>query len=423
MPRRPRTPSYRRHKPSGQAVVTLNGRDHYLGRYDSAESREKYDRLVAEWLASGRSTPTPARPPREGTAADPTVGEILLAYLAHAEGYYRPGDGCRAHELDNLRDALRPVRALYGRTPALQFGPLALRAVREAMIRSGLARTTINARIHRVRRMFRWAASVEQLPVDVVKALETVEALAEGRSKARESPPVEPVQAERVEATLAHAPAPVAAMVRLQLLTGMRCSEVMRMRGQDLTPGEPNWEYRPARHKNAWRGHARVIPLGPRAQAIVREFLTPDLSAFLFSPRAAVGVLHARRRQARKSKPTPSELRRRADRPGRRHAARYDRRAYRQAIVRACEKAFPHPTLAGVARKDLSPEQRAELAAWRRERRWSPLRLRHTAATAIRAKYDLETAQTVLGHKKPDTTTRYAERDLARAHRVMAEIG
>ena len=26
----PRVPSYRRHKPSGQAVVTLNGRDIYL---------------------------------------------------------------------------------------------------------------------------------------------------------------------------------------------------------------------------------------------------------------------------------------------------------------------------------------------------------------------------------------------------------
>jgi hypothetical protein len=29
--RTPRVPSYRRHTPSGQAVVTLNGRDSYLG--------------------------------------------------------------------------------------------------------------------------------------------------------------------------------------------------------------------------------------------------------------------------------------------------------------------------------------------------------------------------------------------------------
>jgi integrase len=54
---------------------------------------------------------------------------------------------------------------------------------------------------------------------------------------------------------------------------------------------------------------------------------------------------------------------------------------------------------------------------------WSPLQLRHTAASAIRARYGLEAAQTVLGHKKADVTEVYAERDLARARAVMAEIG
>ena len=41
MPRikRPRTPSYRRHKPSGQAVVTLNGKDYYLGKNGAKASR------------------------------------------------------------------------------------------------------------------------------------------------------------------------------------------------------------------------------------------------------------------------------------------------------------------------------------------------------------------------------------------------
>jgi hypothetical protein len=44
---------------------------------------------------------------------------------------------------------------------------LALRALREEMIRSGLARTTINWQIGRVRRMFRWAVSVELIPASV----------------------------------------------------------------------------------------------------------------------------------------------------------------------------------------------------------------------------------------------------------------
>ena len=36
-------PSYRLHKASGQAVVTLCGRDLYLGPHGSPESRSKYD--------------------------------------------------------------------------------------------------------------------------------------------------------------------------------------------------------------------------------------------------------------------------------------------------------------------------------------------------------------------------------------------
>ena len=57
------TPSYRLHKPSGQAVVTLSGKDHYLGRFGSPESRDAYDRLLAEWLANSRR---PAPPPDDG---------------------------------------------------------------------------------------------------------------------------------------------------------------------------------------------------------------------------------------------------------------------------------------------------------------------------------------------------------------------
>jgi hypothetical protein len=54
-----RVPSYRRHKQSGQAIVTLRGRDHLLGPYGTKASRAEYDRLIAEWVANGRqSRPT-----------------------------------------------------------------------------------------------------------------------------------------------------------------------------------------------------------------------------------------------------------------------------------------------------------------------------------------------------------------------------
>jgi hypothetical protein len=41
-------PAYRKYKSSGQAVVTFNGRDHYLGPHGTVASRKEYDRLVGE---------------------------------------------------------------------------------------------------------------------------------------------------------------------------------------------------------------------------------------------------------------------------------------------------------------------------------------------------------------------------------------
>jgi hypothetical protein len=58
----PRVSSYRRHKPSGQAVVTFGDRDFYLGKWNTNASRAEYDRFVQEWLARGDACPlaTPA---------------------------------------------------------------------------------------------------------------------------------------------------------------------------------------------------------------------------------------------------------------------------------------------------------------------------------------------------------------------------
>ena len=50
--KRPRTPKYRHYKPKDLAVVRIDGKDQYLGKYGSPESHEKYRRLVAEWLWS-----------------------------------------------------------------------------------------------------------------------------------------------------------------------------------------------------------------------------------------------------------------------------------------------------------------------------------------------------------------------------------
>ncbi len=438
MIRRNHLPNYRLHKQSGQAIVTLpdgqgGRRDILLGKFDTPESRAEYARVLGEWEANGRRLPqAPTASP-----ANVSLNELLVDYWSWAEQHYCDPDGNPGRELENIKIALRPLRQLYGHTPARAFGPLALRALQEELARASLCRTTINARINRIRRVFKWAVSFERLPVAVHQALKDVPGLQRGRGKVRESEPVRAVSLDLVEATLPFLPAPVAAMVRLQLHSGCRPGEVMRMRAADLKMSGPVWEYRPAHHKNQHRGLDRVIFLGAQAQEIIKPFLTTDPQAYLFSPRACVEALHRRRAEQRKTKRTPSELRRkRQPKPRRVPAECYDRRSYRVAVIRACDRAFPLPEhLQPRVRDDgkreesrawwarLTDAEKAAVRAWRRRHRWSPLQLRHTAATAIRAKYGVEAARVILGHTRVETTQIYAERDLTRAAQIVAEMG
>jgi hypothetical protein len=137
MPRTDSPPSYRLHRARNFAVMTINGKNHYLGAYGSPESHEKYARLVGEWQANRRRAPiaqTGLTGSTRTVSVSPsalTVSELILAFFEHARRHYRHADGTPTGELDNFRDALRPLRRLYGSTLAKDFGPLALRAVRE----------------------------------------------------------------------------------------------------------------------------------------------------------------------------------------------------------------------------------------------------------------------------------------------------
>ncbi len=391
---RRRIPSYRHYKPKNLGLVVLDGHYHYLGKYGTPTSLAEYHRLIQEWLAGRPGDPETGT----STTPNPSVDDVFVAFWKFAETHYRKPSGEQTGELDNLRHALRPVHRLYGHTAARDFGPLALRAVRDQMIQSGLGRTTINDRINRVRRAFKWAVGVELIPPSVSQALQAVGGLQRGRTEAREPEPVKPVPFEHVEAALPHMPRPVAAMVRLQLLTGCRASEVMTMRGGDLGMDGPVWTYTPRWHKNQWRGQGRVIYLGPQAQGVLRDFLKPDRETYLFSPREYVESARLLRAEQRRSKRTPSELARgRKERPVRQPGLQYNRRSFRLAINRACRKAGVPP--------------------------WSPLSLRHASATAIRARFGVEAAQVVLGHARCEVTQLYAEKNMTLARRVAAEVG
>jgi integrase len=393
MPQKLRIPSYRFHKASGQAVVVLDGKSVYLGKWDTPESRAEYARVIGEWLASRRHLP-----PQAGAPADPTVNEVLLAFWRHGERHYRHPDGTPTGELDNFRDALKPLRRLYGHTPACDFGPLALRAVQQAMVDAGLARKTVNARVGRIRRVFRWAASVEMLPVTVIQSLQTVPPLQRGRCSARETEGVKPVSWEHVQCTLPQLSRPLKAMVQVMHYSNCRAEDVVVMRGCDLRMEGDVWEYTPERHKNAWRGHGRVVYLGKQAQEAIRPFVGADLQAYLFSPRDAMEEHHARRREGRKSRRTPSEMtRKRRRNPQRVPRPRYDVNTFQQAVRRACRRA-------GVPA-------------------WSVLQLRHTRATEVRERYGVEGAAASLGHRRVETAQIYAERNQRLSQEIARAMG
>ena len=207
MPRRSNAvPSYLHHKPTNQAYVRLpdgagGRRVVYLGVYDSAESRAEYARLVAE-LAAAPPTLPPAVRVAAARTQDVAVNEILLAFWARAEVYYRHPDGSPTSALAGFMAAIRVARELYGHTPAREFGPLALDAVRSRMIALGWSRTTVNGRVGKLKLGFRWAASRELVPVAVSEGLRTLPGLRRGAIPARETAPVIPVEETAVEATV-----------------------------------------------------------------------------------------------------------------------------------------------------------------------------------------------------------------------------
>ena len=415
-----RIPKYRRHS-SGQAVVTLNKRPFYLGKYGTDASKKEYARLIQKWIVNGYEPP-----PRAGDAPTLTVSELLSLYLRHAKRYYRNKRGEPTDSLHGIKQAMRPLRRLYGDTAAAKFSPLDLKAVRQSLIdlrwtpaeakkdekrkkkeppataagppTRRLSRGTINKRIDTVKRIFRWGVGEELVPPAVLEALEAVDGLKKGRTEAPEGKKVKPANEAAVEATLAELSPTVANMIRLQQLTGCRPGEICILRPGDVDRSGEIWEYVPDSHKTEHQDKERIIFIGPQAQEILRPYLLRGEGVFCFSPRETADRHNARRRASRKTPMTPSQAKRRPKRrPRRSPGNRYTTESYRRAIHRACDRA-------GVPR-------------------WSPNRLRHSAGTKIRRKYGLEASQVVLGHAKADVTQVYAERDFELARRIVREVG
>lgn len=325
---------------------------HDLGKCGSVESRERYACLVAEH-ASGTSVA--AAPPER---PDLTVAEIVLAYLRHAETYYRK-NGAVTAEFACLKSAMRPLIALYADLPASQFGPLALKAVRQRMIDAdGWSRRYINMSIGRIRRAFRWCVENELVEPAVLQRLEAVAPLMAGRSLTREHVPRSPVPEEAIERVKAVLPPRTADVMDLLLLTGARPGELMGLTAGMIDRSQDVWLAVLGDHKTAHRGKRRVLVFGPQAQAILTKYLPEDPNTRVFP---------------------------------------VNRATVSDAIKRACLKlGLPVFT-----------------AHW----------LRHNAASRIRREFSLDAAQVMLGHSQADVTQLYAALNLDKAVEVARKSG
>ena len=197
---------------------------------------------------------------------------------------------------------------------------------------------------------------------------------------------------------------PVRALINLQLLTGARADELVRLTAADFDMSDAKcWTVtydgssNEKGHKTAHHGKTRTLYFGPKAHRILRLFMSTDRSVDkpLFSPREAnaeAKAKHATKGQSRRpnQKPSPTQT-------DRSIADHYTTASYRRAIHRACRSAGV-PT-------------------------WGPHRLRHNAGTFLRREFGIEVASIILGHSSLVVTQTYAGANEKKAREVMGKVG
>ncbi len=421
-----RLPKYRKHKASGQAIVTLDGSDHYLGEYDSKQSHAAYEQLIAQWLASGRQLLV-----RPSNTSPLTIQELVERYHAH-EVAIRDSAARTAQPAVSVHPSVQALKDCFGECEVNQFGPMALKSLRQRFVVNGNSRRYVNDNVSRIRRVFRWGVSDELVAEQTHRRLLTVDGLRRGQTEAPDPQGVQSVDDDTVLATLPGLQPTVGDMVRIQRLTGSRPIEVCLMRPKDIEACDSIWLYTPHQHKTERHEKKRVIVIGPNAHAILRPYLDREGNAYCFNPKEVV-MQQRRKRHAERVTPLscgckPHPHARNGRRPAGEH---YTTTSYRRAIHRACDRVFVPPEALrqrdGESKRQwlnrLTTAELSELRAWQSQHRWSPNQLRHTMGTKTRERFGIEAVAASLGHARTDTSEIYAERNLQLAIQVATELG
>jgi len=359
------------------------------------ETREKYNRYVAEYLTTKQAPVT--------KNSDVTINVLVDGYIDYVKELYKGRtweDRKHGSEVDVALAFKQQIIPLYGTLHPDEFRAKSLLAVRQSMKDQGLYRKTINKRVNWIQKAFEWGVTQDMVDIVTYTSLTTVKPIKEGEFNTREFNVVVPVSRADVDKTLGQSHPVLHDMIKVQMFGAMRAQDVRLMRLCDIheTSNPDIWLYKPHTHKKSYKNtqadkngkvikkKPRTIILLPECQDILMSYVsehqdTPD--EYFFSPDKAMKMLSIQNRKKRKTKVQPSQQLRKTNAPGRRYRACYSRKGYILAVARAAK--------------------RAGVAVWR------PHQLRHAGATYIAEKYGEEMARVILGHDSVETTRIYID--------------
>ena len=359
---------------------------------------------TSTWVGTGptRARPnTPASSPSGSQTAAGCPGPGRL-HRQRAHGRLCPARRRLTYTVQpsrgNIRLALKPLKQLYGHTLAAEFGPLALKAVRQACVDAGLCRAEINKRTRRVVRLFKWARRGGARPASVHHALQAVAGSAgaarrSGRAR-RSGPcptPWSTPSAPRLPAGLGDDRAPAAHRHAARRGCQMRTCDLDTRAGLGVPAGPQD------RAPRQGPGDPPRPPGAGQSQALAPGRARPPTSS---SP-------------ARRSPERRAEMRARAQDAGPTLPAEPQEGEAEEVTRRPLHD------------RQLPPGDRVrgERAGKAGVETWHPHQLRHSAATRIRREFGLDVARAVLGHSSPVVTEVYAELDQVKAAEAMGKIG
>lgn len=263
---------------TGQARVTIGGKDYYLGAHDSPEARQNYIDLISRLggpPAQTEQMPTPPAPAR-------TVAEGLAAWNRQERVRYRG-----TKEDDQFKVVIRLVLSQWSSVPLMTFGVRDLERIREAMILQGWSSRVIGRQITRVRTIWRWLERQGLAPRGSWEHLRSLGPLPPNDKRVKRLPRRQPASWPDVARLCRASSKKVRDLILLLWFTGARPGEICRITVEEIDQVGPVWWYRPGQHKNAWRGQERAIPLGPICQKILRPYIKRLRSGYLVRPPGA----------------------------------------------------------------------------------------------------------------------------------------